>query len=248
MQVNCINMNTNFALNFSAKKQNHNKYPKVPTGADYEIIDTLDLNSAKTAYQLRSQMRKNEDISADKEKLIFSRLKTAMNDIKQFLFEQPKTEDNPVFSYDDMVQEMACGIVEGTEGELNKTSRVYNSGYKYDRDNCFTKIKTENDLRSAAEAKFHAADHTPDVEEEFFKSVLKNDVGKELGKLNPKAQEIIALRFGLADGIERTQEEVGKICKLPKVRVAQIEAMALRKLSTSSTLRSYAPNSYIKKL
>ena len=45
-----------------------------------------------------------------------------------------------------------------------------------------------------------------------------------------REREIIRLRYGLGDGYTYTLEEVGRIFKVTRERVRQIEAKAVRKL------------------
>ena len=51
-----------------------------------------------------------------------------------------------------------------------------------------------------------------------------------LKTLTYREREIIRLRYGLADGYSYTLEEVGRIFKVTRERVRQIEAKAVRKL------------------
>jgi RNA polymerase primary sigma factor len=51
-----------------------------------------------------------------------------------------------------------------------------------------------------------------------------------LGTLSQREQRILELRFGLADGRERTLEQVGKEFNLTRERIRQIEAKAIAKL------------------
>ncbi|RMG23627.1 MAG: RNA polymerase sigma factor RpoD/SigA [Armatimonadetes bacterium] len=55
-------------------------------------------------------------------------------------------------------------------------------------------------------------------------------VRRVLSKLSRKEQDVIALRFGFADDIPRTLEDVGFSLNLTRERVRQIEASAMRKL------------------
>jgi len=54
---------------------------------------------------------------------------------------------------------------------------------------------------------------------------------KEISKdLTPREKQILAMRFGLGDGITHTLEEVGKIFGVTRERIRQIQAKALEKL------------------
>ncbi len=51
-----------------------------------------------------------------------------------------------------------------------------------------------------------------------------------LDTLTPREKEVLSLRFGIGDGIQRTLEDVGQKFHVTRERVRQIEAKALRKL------------------
>ncbi|MEE9296862.1 MAG: RNA polymerase sigma factor RpoD [Phycisphaerae bacterium] len=60
--------------------------------------------------------------------------------------------------------------------------------------------------------------------------MLKDRIEEVLKTLTYREREIIKLRFGIGDGYTYTLEEVGKIFKVTRERVRQVEAKALRKL------------------
>ncbi|PIS47456.1 MAG: hypothetical protein COT17_03450 [Elusimicrobia bacterium CG08_land_8_20_14_0_20_51_18] len=70
----------------------------------------------------------------------------------------------------------------------------------------------------------------------------KREVGKILSTLSEREAKIIKLRFGIDTGYPRTLEEVGKIFRVTRERVRQIEAKAIRKLrhpSRSKLIKDY---------
>ena len=60
--------------------------------------------------------------------------------------------------------------------------------------------------------------------------MLKEKIDSVLKTLTYREREIIKLRYGLGDGYTYTLEEVGRIFKVTRERVRQIEAKAVRKL------------------
>ncbi|MEK7483275.1 MAG: RNA polymerase sigma factor RpoD [Planctomycetota bacterium] len=73
---------------------------------------------------------------------------------------------------------------------------------------------------STAESPVNAATH----------EMLKEKIEKVLQTLTYREREIIKLRYGIGDGYTYTLEEVGRIFKVTRERVRQIEAKAVRKL------------------
>ena len=60
--------------------------------------------------------------------------------------------------------------------------------------------------------------------------ILRDKIDSLLKTLTYREREIIRLRYGLGDGYSYTLEEVGRIFKVTRERVRQIEAKAVRKL------------------
>jgi len=60
--------------------------------------------------------------------------------------------------------------------------------------------------------------------------ILRQKINSLLKTLTYREREIIRLRYGLGDGYTYTLEEVGRIFKVTRERVRQIEAKAVRKL------------------
>ena len=63
-----------------------------------------------------------------------------------------------------------------------------------------------------------------------MREMLKDKIEHVLKSLTYREREIIRLRYGLSDGFTYTVEEIGRIFKITRQRVHQIEAKALRKL------------------
>jgi len=72
--------------------------------------------------------------------------------------------------------------------------------------------------------------------------LLKDYVKQIIINLSPREQKILEMRFGLADGVAHTLEEVGQEFEVTRERIRQIEAKALekiRKLKGLEKLRDY---------
>ncbi len=68
---------------------------------------------------------------------------------------------------------------------------------------------------------------------ETVKILLKQKLNEALDSLNPREKKVLAMRYGLKDGIPKTLEEVGLHLGVTRERVRQIEAKALEKLRHS---------------
>ncbi len=77
--------------------------------------------------------------------------------------------------------------------------------------------------------------------------VLRQKIDELLKTLTYREREIIKLRYGIGDGYTYTLEEVGRIFKVTRERVRQVEAKALRKLQhpvRSRKLQGFLDGSY----
>jgi len=66
---------------------------------------------------------------------------------------------------------------------------------------------------------------------------LREKVDSALRSLAEREKEVLILRFGLLDGVQRTLEEVGRHFKVTRERIRQIEEKALRKMRHPTRLR-----------
>jgi len=77
-------------------------------------------------------------------------------------------------------------------------------------------------------------------------TMLSQRIEQVLKTLTYREREIIKLRYGIGDGYTYTLEEVGRIFKVTRERVRQVEAKAIRKLQhpvRSRKLRNFVPAS-----
>ena len=68
-------------------------------------------------------------------------------------------------------------------------------------------------------------------------SLLREKLSDVLTTLTERERKILEMRFGLADGYERTLEEIGKMYNVTRERIRQIEAKALRRLRHPTRVR-----------
>lgn len=61
-------------------------------------------------------------------------------------------------------------------------------------------------------------------------ALLRDQIKEVMNDLTEREQKILAMRFGLEDGISHTLEEVGKVFGVTRERIRQIEAKALDKI------------------
>ncbi|HDZ77378.1 MAG TPA: RNA polymerase sigma factor RpoD [Candidatus Omnitrophica bacterium] len=75
-----------------------------------------------------------------------------------------------------------------------------------------------------------------------LRSMLRDEMNLALEGLTDREKKILVLRFGTEDGCAHTLEEVGKVFRVTRERVRQIEAKALKKLrhpTRSKRLRTF---------
>ncbi len=85
--------------------------------------------------------------------------------------------------------------------------------------------------------------------ESATQEMLKDKIEQVLKTLTYREREIIKLRYGIGDGYTYTLEEVGRIFKVTRERVRQVEAKAIRKLQhpvRARKLEGFLPGSVIR--
>ncbi len=70
------------------------------------------------------------------------------------------------------------------------------------------------------------------------KKTIKKNACKLIETLPPREASILKLRFGLGEEGEKTLEEVGKMFKVSRERIRQLENKALRKLRKNKDLKT----------
>jgi RNA polymerase primary sigma factor len=73
-------------------------------------------------------------------------------------------------------------------------------------------------------------------------AAMREAVEVALGDLDPRTARVLRLRYGFEDGVGRSLQEVGKVMRLSRERIRQIEAAAfdrLRHPSRASYLREF---------
>ncbi len=79
-------------------------------------------------------------------------------------------------------------------------------------------------------AEFVEDEKVPPPTVEAARHLLRERLGEILVDLSPREQKILAMRFGLDDGVTHTLEEVGSEFGVTRERIRQIEAKALEKI------------------
>ena len=87
---------------------------------------------------------------------------------------------------------------------------------------------------------FLVDDKTPSPTQAATHEALHARIETVLKTLTYREREIIKLRFGIGDGYTYTLEEVGRIFKVTRERVRQVEARAIRKLQHPVRSRKFA--------
>lgn len=66
---------------------------------------------------------------------------------------------------------------------------------------------------------------------------LREGLENLMGGLKNREQEVLKMRYGFDDGVEKTLEEVGQMFGVTRERIRQIESKAIKKLLQSRRKR-----------
>jgi len=138
-----------------------------------------------------------------------SRLRTASKTLLQKLGREPTTEE--IASEADMEIEETRRVLKISKHPISLDRPIGESEDSY-----------FGDFIEDSEVDSPVASATQEMLKERIDSVLKT--------LSYREREIIKLRYGIGDGYTYTLEEVGRIFKVTRERVRQVEAKAIRKM------------------
>jgi RNA polymerase primary sigma factor len=140
---------------------------------------------------------------------VLSRLRNVSKQLLQELGREPTTEET----------------AKAAELSLEETRRVLNMGRH--------PVSLDRPVGESEDCSFGEFIEDSGTESPIItagQSMLKDKIEGLLKTLTYREREIIRLRYGLGDGYTYTLEEVGRIFKVTRERVRQIEAKAVRKL------------------
>lgn len=236
--LNCSLKNTN--VNFKGNSKLKSQYdtsilnsfnPEEPSGLDYRFLNSFPATRIRTINEMKEAYKNGEDISVDREALIYSRTKTAVNDEQKFVIEHPEFESE----LDDICQELTLIMITCTnkeiEGAVKVTAPIY---YAHLRNIYFENIlaNKEHDISDAekCEAKEEA------VIERYIDEIplLRQAVDEVLEGLSVRQQAVIRCCFGIDDGIPKSQSKAAKYFGCPKKAIENIYEKAIGYLKSSS--------------
>jgi RNA polymerase primary sigma factor len=140
---------------------------------------------------------------------VLSRLRNAAKRLQQELGREPTTEET----------------AEAADISLEETRRVLDIGRQ--------PVSLDRPVGESEDCSFGEFVEDSSSDNPFKSAsneLLRDKIESLLKTLTYREREIIRLRYGLGDGYSYTLEEVGRIFKVTRERVRQIEAKAVRKL------------------
>ena len=121
-----------------------------------------------------------------------------------------------------------------TEEELSEVMEVSTTKIKEIVAAMRTPVSLESPINNEDDGKLEdfIADPNQSVKPELSatENLLADDILRVLDTLTQKEKAVIQLRFGIDSGQERTLEEVGRLLRITRERVRQLEFRALKKL------------------
>lgn len=160
--------------------------------------------------------------------------------ITRAIADQSRTIRVPVHMIDAMnkIRQITRDLVQETGREPTAEEVCERSGMSLDDTRVILKMSRQplsldqpiGDHEESVFGEFLQDHRDDDPLQETNREALKTQIDQAMETLNYREREILRLRYGLADGYTYTLEEVGRIFRVTRERVRQIESKAVRKL------------------
>ncbi|MFA4890126.1 MAG: sigma-70 family RNA polymerase sigma factor [Candidatus Paceibacterota bacterium] len=128
-------------------------------------------------------------------------------------------------------------LPEEIASEMNmEVEKIYHI-QKIDQDTVSLEAPVGSEDENSTLGEFVKEDKIPSPDQQASLQLLGDQIREIISDLSPKEQKILAMRFGLKDGITRTLEEVGNEFGVTRERIRQIEAKAVEKIRQHEKIR-----------
>ena len=224
------NFGTKDTVSFSGKKSS--KKPEF-YGPIYKNLEELDTERERKIPEIREAFKRGEDIREDREKLILSRIPTALYDAEEF------TKKHSEFNMEDVGQELILCVIKATDVEIQSDSkcRTFSAGYSAKKESYFKKLLNEPQTE---ELDMEMPDKMP-FDKIIDRLMLKKDVDKLLDSLVSNEKRTLVMRFGLQGEERHTFEEIAKEAGTSISRQENLLETALRKIRYPARARKLYP-------
>lgn len=128
-------------------------------------------------------------------------------------------------------------LPEEIASEMNLEVEKIHQIRKIDQDTVSLEAPIGGDDEDSTLGEFIKEEKIPSPDQQASLRLLGDQIKEIISDLSPKEQKILAMRFGLKDGVTHTLEEVGNEFGVTRERIRQIEAKAVEKIRQHEKIR-----------
>jgi RNA polymerase primary sigma factor len=128
-------------------------------------------------------------------------------------------------------------LPEEIASEMNLDVEKIHHIQKIDQDTVSLEAPIGSEDEDSTLGEFIKEEKIPMPDQQASLKLLSDQIKGIISDLSPKEQKILAMRFGLKDGVTHTLEEVGNEFGVTRERIRQIEAKAVEKIRQHDKIR-----------